>query len=677
MKSLESLQSAIQQSQSYSTLRDIENLTKKDFAESKIYDELFSIESDIARRTYYNQLLLKAAEVGAKKVFAETYKIWEDDFKEKRKEQKLSKSNKASENYTDFKKAPIQYKCGSYMATNDGVYKESDNGRIDICSHPIWIESELYNILSKTYKVKLCFTNKRGKLSSLVVDKESISTKAKILKLGNDGIDVDDTNATQLIKYLAYLRRNNADIIPELTCTDQLGWVESPEGNGYIFLPYDKGIELDANSRMVQLLSSIEQKGDEEAYMKYIKDIRSMKDNAILINMAATLSSVLLLPLNVLPFVLSLWGKTGIGKTVMLKLNASIWGNPESGFISDAKTTKTALEINMHSRNHLPLLIDDLAQINDKNAKETLSAMVYQLCSGQGKERATSVNGDIRMKTQYNWRNCIITNGERALACEGSQGGVINRVIDVPVGGRNLFPDDKGNEICTFLTTNYGHIGKRFIEVLKEMPIEDIQRYFELSKKVIRNRIKQYEDLKEEKQIMSLAAIMVADQIATDYIYKDGIYIDSNWAIDLLRSKSDADENLAMYNNILDFYMANKAHFSGTRDGDVDLSPKYGFTEDNIIYFIPLELNKFINSIGGQMASFLTWMTEGRPYLWNGEAKRHLKTMRVGKQTAKFAAIPLSLDVQAPIIEDGVSEKDKDVSVMFLKVQETEECPFH
>lgn len=677
MKSLESLQSAIQQSQSYSTLRDIENLTKKDFAESKIYDELFSIESDIARRTYYNQLLLKAAEVGAKKVFAETYKIWEDDFKEKRKEQKPSKSNKAPENYTDFKKAPIQYKCGSYIATHDGVYKESDNGRIDICSHPIWIESELYNISSKTYKVKLCFTNKRGKLSSLVVDKESISTKAKILKLGNDGIDVDDTNATQLIKYLAYLRRNNADIIPELTCTDQLGWVESPEGNGHIFLPYDKGIELDANSRMVQLLSSIEQKGDEEAYMKYIKEIRAMKDNAILINMAATLSSVLLLPLNVLPFVLSLWGKTGIGKTVMLKLNASIWGNPESGFISDAKTTKTALEINMHSRNHLPLLIDDLAQINDKNAKETLSAMVYQLCSGQGKERATSVNGDIRMKTQYNWRNCIITNGERALACEGSQGGVINRVIDVPVGGRNLFPDDKGNEICTFLTTNYGHIGKRFIEVLKEMPIEDIQRYFELSKKVIRNRIKQYEDLKEEKQIMSLAAIMVADQIATDYIYKDGIYIDSNWAIDLLRSKSDADENLAMYNNILDFYMANKTHFSGTRDGDVDLSPKYGFTEDNIIYFIPLELNKFINSIGGQMASFLTWMTEGRPYLWNGEAKRHLKTMRVGKQTAKFAAIPLSLDVQAPIIEDGVSEKDKDVSVMFLKVQETEECPFH
>ena len=225
------------------------------------------------------------------------------------------------------------------------------------------------------------------------------------------------------MQYLADVE--NLNEIPVKNSTSKFGWHDND------FIPFDKKVIFDDESRFKELANSLRESGSYEIWLDLVKKIRSNTAHyEPQVYMSASFASVLVSKLNMLPFILNIYGKTGGGKTVSLMLAASIWANPsENKYITDSYATQNAFEIRLDILNHLPLLMDDLSKVKDK-LNDNFTDLIYLLCSGKGKDRS---NVDLGLNKVKCWSNSILSNMERPLAAETMRGGAINRIIDVRI----------------------------------------------------------------------------------------------------------------------------------------------------------------------------------------------------------------------------------------------------
>ena len=144
--------------------------------------------------------------------------------------------------------------------------------------------------------------------------------------------------------------------------------------------------------------------------------------------LAASFASVLLEPLNCLPFFVHLWGvDSGTGKTVALMVAASVWGDPAVGaYVKTFDGTVVGMEKTAAFLNNLPFCLDELQLAKDSKGRTTFD--VYKLAQGVGRTRGNRSGGVDLTPT---WRNCILTTGESPLTGTASGAGAVNRVIDI------------------------------------------------------------------------------------------------------------------------------------------------------------------------------------------------------------------------------------------------------
>ena len=228
--------------------------------------------------------------------------------------------------------------------------------------------------------------------------------------------------------------------------------------------------------------------------------------------LAASFASVLVSILGALPFIVDLWGETEGGKTVSLMVAASVWANPdESAYIGDFKTTEVALEAKADMLNHLPMMLDDTSKTSSR-VRDNFEGVVYDLCSGKGKSRS---NKELGMNRENRWKNVILTNGERPLNSYVSQGGAINRILEVECKD-NVFADPQ--ETADVVKKNYGLAGKRFVEAVQKLGKEEIHRIQKDFQKKI------HDDEAMQKQSIALSVLLTADKIATEHLFHDKQY---------------------------------------------------------------------------------------------------------------------------------------------------------
>jgi putative DNA primase/helicase len=172
-----------------------------------------------------------------------------------------------------------------------------------------------------------------------------------------------------------------------------------------------------------------------------------------------------------------LLGTSSIGKTVALELARSVFAAPEG--LHRWRTTSNGLEATAAAHNHLPLPLDEISQLESKEASE----VGYALGNGTEKARATRTGSARPRRT---WRLIFISSGEVSLADRAAEAGRrVNagaevRVLNIParVGGYGIFnsvPDElRGNsaEFAKQLTEAtsdcYGTAGPAFVRYLVE-----------------------------------------------------------------------------------------------------------------------------------------------------------------------------------------------------------------
>lgn len=568
-------------------LEHIEKLDRDSLLSEEVLQELFGVDDAYLMEKYRQDLTARAAELKCKTDFTRLYQAYRKEIKKAN----LQFSDKPS-NITEFDDQPT-FRCGSWIATEDGVSVLGERGRIVACPHPIYIKRILINAETGIHKAEICF-KVRGKWRSCFIDRKSIASRSGILALADNGVQITSENAAQLVQFLAELEAWNPEDIKEQTSTSRLGWI------GDVFMPYGNEVVFDNEQNLLSLFNSIKQVGSRQKWYEAIKRIRKKRRIEVLVYIAASLGSVLVEPVGALPFVVDLWGETGKGKTVALMVATSIWADPNEGaYMTDAKATNTAMEVRLNVLNSLPMTLDDMAQIKNQY-DEDFSSLVYRWCAGKGRDRS---NKELGINKLTSWHNCILTNAEHSLVTETMQGGAINRIIDIEMDGA-IF--ENGNEVADLVRHNYGFCGREFVEQVQLLGFDEIRRIQREYVEKIQEYAKEQGNEKEEKQVLPMSIILAADEIAEKYLFQDGIRLDLGQCCDLLKNKGEVSEHQRAYQFLKETIATNPSKFANDPDSKTE---QWGiFLEgDQYAVIVGKIFDRLMKEAGFQSKAFLSW----------------------------------------------------------------------
>ncbi|MDF2908299.1 MAG: Superfamily helicase protein [Herbinix sp.] len=638
------------------TLQEIASLTADTILGDDVLCEVMEQQDEIFKARLLLTLEERADKLGVKTKFTKLVAAYK---KEKQKFDKGQQSPGSLERTTEFDSDYGEMRCGNWIANDNGIRTFGPfGGEILACYHPIIPVQRLINAETHREKIKLAY-KKGNHWKDIIIDKGMIASANRIVGLADFGISVTSENARNLVRYLSDIENYNMERIEVQVSTGKLGWIEKE------FMPYGKGIIFDNETRFKDTYESIHEQGSFDTWMDAAKKIRKSDRFEPKIYIAGALASVLVEPLNALPFVLNLWGDAGKGKTVAIMLAASIWANPwGNDYITDPKSTVTALELRLDFLNNLPMLIDDMAQLKDKYSGD-FSELVYMLCSGKGKDRA---NVTLGLNKPTTWRNVILTNGEHSLVTETMQGGAINRIIDVRMEEGYIF--ENGNQVVEIIKNNYGFAGRMFIDVIEQIGIDQIKAMQQDFLGRIADRAKLLDVEKEEKQALPMSILLTADKIATDYIFEDGVYLDFNACVDLLKNKGDVSENERAYEFILSEVAINMNKFKPDMMGEYR-NEVWGVIEGGYLIIINNAFNKICERGNFSSKSFLAWA--GKQDLLDTQSGKNTKTKRLNGTVSRCIYLKL------PSEGDTNLNKQIEIPEEFIKVPEDlqGELPFN
>lgn len=504
-------------------------------------------------------------------------------------EMMAQKSGVMLANSTQFDGQEMELFSGEYICDENGVFLMDKYGYENaICRHPLMPVERLVNIDSGEERLKLAY--KKGRFwRSIIVEKSVIASSSSILQLAANGIMVNSENAKALSTYILEMEQLNYELIPEQKSVGRLGWVGT-----HGFSPYVDDLVFDGENNFKHIFNAVKSDGSRNAWLYAMQDLRKEKSPGRLF-LAASFASVILEPCGLLPFFLHAWGGTEVGKTVGLMIAASVWASPRLGdYILTFNSTLVGQEMTASFLNSLPMCIDEL-QIQSSSGIRDFDRIIYQLTEGVGRTRGAKTGGLQKMNT---WKNCIITNGEHPISNANSGGGAVNRVIEFECDEK-VYSDLVG--ICAVIQSNYGFAGREFVEYLQTDGAFD--RVNALQKEYYRELLKSDST---DKQAASASAILAADHIATELIFKDGNNLTVADLEKIMTKKKEVNVNYRALEFVYELVERNPNRFRANDFGEYQ-GEVWGKSEETCIYIIKSVFDREMGNGGFNSTAFLAW----------------------------------------------------------------------
>ena len=635
-------------------LENIAGLQREDFMKSKLYEELFSIKSKIQRSEAKFKLLDRAKDVGVKTIADEFITEFQKDERQREKEERESRSMVLVENVTNFypdksEKGYPNMACGSWIATENGIFSsETSKAKDLVCHHPIMPIRRLKNIETGEEQITIAF-KRDGYWTEITVPKIEVVTSRSITNLARFGVQVNSENARLMVKYLADVEMYNSDLIDIQHSTSKLGW------HGNTFVPYDLTIVFDGEYRFRTLFQSIQEQGEYFKWVTLAKQLRSCGRLEPRIALAASFASVLVQPLDALPFIVDFYGQTGGGKTVTINIAASAWGNPAPGaYVGNFRSTDTSLETRADMLNNFPMILDD-----SKNAsqyiRDNYETLIYNLCSGKGKARS---NKDLGVAKENTWSNVTICNGENPISEFADSGGAINRIIEIECC-EDIYENPA--EINSIVTKNYGFAGRVFVGNLKQFTSDEL--------KEMKSEIEKCFDGYNfpAKQVMAISTLLLADKLATEFIFKDGRELTVEDVVDIPTRKKDVSEGQRCYEFLLESIVVYGQHF----DAQYDSIDQWGFKErdelgNDYIFFYISPFENLLKKNGFSRKAFTAWAMNRSLLRCSGNRDTYVR--KEGKKPMRYIVMRIS--------DEEIEVDQEERKEQFMPVNDAAELPF-
>lgn len=599
------------------------NYTYQDFLESpEPYDKLYSF---FGLPFIMERESIKMADNAQKVNFKNFKSVWKRYLELKDAERKQQMN--VIPNQTEFDGQTLELNCGGWESTDWGIYRLNRFGaREYACAHPIMPVERLVNIDTGEVKIKLRFkrSGHEQRWSTTIVDKATISTARTITGLSAQGISVTSSTASVLVDYLNDIENANYDIIPERKSIGRLGYIE---GEG--FSPYVEDLVFDGDASFKNLYSCVQPKGAYTEWYQIALECRKMSVTARIL-LAASFASPLLSIVGSLPFFVHLWGvDSGTGKTVALMLAASVWGNPAVGsYVQTFNGTQVGQERTAAFLNHLPMCLDEL-QLT-KNSKGQSNFDVYQLAQGVGRARGKKQGGVDMVPT---WSCCFLTTGESPITSGSAGAGAVNRVIDIECTAGQVAIKD-GHRIANKLKQHYGWAGQDFVEKIYESDAVQ-EQIRELYQDIFRELC---DGDSTEKQAMAAAAILTADLLATNWIFKDDNCLTVEEIKDFLASREAVSAGHRAYEWLCDWVAENENRFY--HHEYVPGNDIYGMIENDIAYINPKVFRDSLLNAGFNSSATLSYLRSNK-LIVTSKSDEYTKAKRIGSTSKRYIWLKL------------------------------------
>lgn len=511
----------------------------------EIFYKIFEIDGNVERTQYIEALKNKARSLRRGSEFNTVLKAFFTDYAQKMKE---------TGNVTNFTGQPVELQCGPWRATDLGVtmQKFDTHGMpvfVNACTHPILPVKIFKNIDTGKERVMLAYF-KYGQWQTVTVSRKACADNRAIVDVLSDiGIEVTTENAKSMVKYISDCIGMNPATLAPLRSVNRLGWA------GKEFMPYAEDIVYDGDEAYDVIYKNIREHGDFEVWKKHCGGLR--KNKIVRLAFAASFASVLIEPVNALPFVFHIWsGESGTGKTVAIMAAMSIWGNPKmGGLVKTMNTTKVNIMRTSAFLYSLPYAGDELQTMKDKWTT-SFDQLIYQITEGIDRGRGKASGGVEETRT---WHNSFLFTGEEPITKTNSRAGAKNRVIEAEAEEKLL---EDGNHTVSILTEHYGHAGKLLIQYLQGMDSrklqEEYKRYFDT--------ICQLDTT--EKQAMAMACMLLADRILTEVIFSDETPLTIPDVQMYLKSAREIDVAEQSYQAVLNWIAKNPIRFQDPASAD-------------------------------------------------------------------------------------------------------------
>lgn len=573
--------------------------TKEQFYEDEMYEAACRVVRETDRNKIKYLLEQKAKELGGTalcKMFNQSYVAKKREIKKADEEyakriaeaQRERKAAEAEEkrragNKTQFTDMPEwctgnKYVGEEWITNNDeGVYKLEDCGkttkRTEACGRPVVINRLLEPIDETSWdgieRVEIAFEGERG-WRRKVVERETLLNKNKAISLTNDGVDITSDRASAFTGYMSSMLKESSirGAIPSRKSSKKMALYKDKK----LILPYrDPEFYFEKKASMPKLVNALQAHGESEnmkenrdAWFKEFKKLRAEKNGMVNFLTASSLCAPIIGMIGTIDgFVCNVVGPTGCGKSLIEMITASIWGSCQTsdGFVIGAKNTSNALETYADVLNCLPLTIDDYNKLSEKE-KEAFKQTIYEIANGIGKGRATKDMG-LRAMASYSL-NLIVTSEEPLR--ERAGGGATNRLLTYMADSECPWTPDRATEMMNFFSTNYGHAGVEYIQILNDLGREKVQSMIKAHRDKLIEAAKGQK--KTMKQINAMAILLTADEIAADILFGDKIKITTEQAMDMLDDESVVRAEAQAYEKIIDKIFSNKQHFQGLIECD-------------------------------------------------------------------------------------------------------------
>lgn len=550
----------------------IEQFTLEDFDSGKVFEYLSNIKDPYEQGMAERRMSVLAEEFGFKS-FKKLFKLYKDKIRS------MSMPIIIDSGLSDFGDQPFELNTGEWTADEGGVFKYVGSGHTAYaCSHPIMPIQRLVGVDTGLVKIKLAFrrgSSGRKYWNEVIVDVRDVSSATKIVdRLAGVGVSVTSgERANNLVDYIRDMLDLNQDVIPEVKSVSRMGWNE--EG----FSPYVSGIVFDSADSFRGTYNAIAQVGDYQKWLNEALDARTYSITSRIV-LAASFASVLVEPLGCLPFFVHLWGlDSGTGKTVSQMLGASVWANPTVGqsFFQTFRGTSVGFEMMAGFLHSLPMFLDDLQLAKDKHGNVIFN--VYDLASGAGKLRS---NKSLGLNYTPTWANCFITSGETPLVGDSDGAGAINRVIEIECKANDKAIKN-GHKTANVLKENYGWAGRAFVEKLQESG--NVQYAKDLYEKFFKDCTM---NDTTDKQAMAAAVVLTADQLATEWLFKDGRQLTVDEISAFLKQSQTVSLADRGYNTLCDWVSEHGSRLQGAKEN----GECYGIIEGDTAYIIRSVFNR-------------------------------------------------------------------------------------
>lgn len=558
--------------------------TAEDFAGSEEpYREVFFQPTAFLKQRTLDRLAIEANRLGFRG-FKATYKAFE-------KSMRLgSESRGTLVNPSDFPGQPIELECGQWNCDASGVSKILRDRVEYACLHPILPVERLVNIDTGEEKLRIAFSKGRC-WREFIGSKRDLFDASKVIQFSGLGVAVTSKSAKLLSEFLCDVETLNPDIIPEIQSVGRLGYI----AGGRQFSPYVDDIIFDGDANYSNLWNAISESGSYDQWLAEAKKCRTESLTAQIM-LASSFASPLIGKIGCLPFFVHLWGvESGTGKTVALMLAASVWGNPDIGqYIQTFNSTQVSCERTAAFLNNIPLCIDELQLSKDSHGHSRFD--VYQLAQGVGRGRGNRAGGIDAVPT---WSLCILTTGESPIVQESAGAGAVNRVIDIECRASESVIKD-GFRASAAVKQNYGFAGRRFIESLTDEVLAKAQeRYRELFKALSSGET-------TEKQAMAAAMIVLADELADEFIFKTGKVLTIDEISGFLKEKAEVSVGQRAYGFLCDWVAVNANRFQSS-DNNGEFWGKID-AEANKAYIISNVFRKALTDNGFDERAVTSWL---------------------------------------------------------------------